>query len=367
MRSQITFAIFLTLLFLAGCKKDETPTGGGGGGLTATPSSMSVQAGQQATARISGGTRPYSIQTQPNTSIATATMSGDTLKVTGVAAGSASVLVRDSSGANTVSVSITVTSGGLDLTGTWIGAFTTSIITTPTQITLLLSQSGSNVTGTYSSQAGGVGTVSGTLSGSTLTFTLHQTTTNCSGTFSGTGTVSGNTMTFTFSGNDCLGTHTNGQGTVTRSTLPLTANPSSITVQVGQNAQAQISGGTLPYEIQNPPNASIATASIGGTSTLIVNGTFAGSTSVTVRDNSSPVRTVTVPITVTTSTFDSVFVRIKLLHIPSTLTFNQSHVPTNYVEYWWGILFNTDGNASTGLQGYDIEIALAYAKQAGNP
>lgn len=64
---------------------------------------------------------------------------------------------------------------------------------------------------------------------------------------------------------------------------------------------------------------------------------------------------------------DSVFLRIKLSHLPSTLTFNQNHVPTNYAEYWWGILFNTDGNASTGLQGYDIEIALVHPKQAGSP
>ena len=256
-------------------------------GLTANPSSITVQVGQNAQAQISGGTLPYEIQSPPNASIATAIIGGtSTLVINGIGAGTTSVVVRDNSTpVQTLTMPITVISGGLDLTGTWSGTFTTSIITTPTPVTLVLSQSSSNVTGTYSSQAGGVGTVSGTLNGNTLTFSLQQTTTGCSGTFSGTGTVSGNTMTFTFSGNDCLGTHSNGQGTVTRST----------------------------------------------------------------------------------STFDSVFVRIKLLHLPSMLTFNQSHVPTDYAEYWWGILFNTDGDTSTGLQGYDIEIALTRFKQAGNP
>jgi hypothetical protein len=75
--------------------------------------------------------------------------------------------------------------------------------------------------------------------------------------------------------------------------------------------------------------------------------------------------TITLPSAIIPS--DSVFVRITLLGLPSALTFNQSHVPTNYAEYWWGIRFNTDGNASTGLQGYDVEIALVHPKQAGNP
>lgn len=100
-------------LFSTGCKKEEGTTGPPpGGGLTANPSSITVQAGQQANATISGGTQPYSIQTAPNTSIATATITGATLTVAGVAAGSTSVIVRDNLGANTVAVSITVTTGG---------------------------------------------------------------------------------------------------------------------------------------------------------------------------------------------------------------------------------------------------------------
>lgn len=116
-----TISMLLALLVMSvitlqlGCKKDDTPSGGGGGtggGLTANPTSISVQVGQQATATISGGRPPYSIQTAPTASVATAAISGATLTVSGIGAGSASVTVRDSSGAATVSLPISVTTPG---------------------------------------------------------------------------------------------------------------------------------------------------------------------------------------------------------------------------------------------------------------
>lgn len=84
--------------------------GGGGSGLTASPSLITVTAGQGATSTISGGRVPYSIQTPPDPYIASASISGTLLTVNGVYAGSTSVTVRDSSGAATVQVPITVTS-----------------------------------------------------------------------------------------------------------------------------------------------------------------------------------------------------------------------------------------------------------------
>jgi hypothetical protein len=87
-------------------------------------------------------------------------------------------------------------------------------------LTLNLTQTSGAITGTYSSPNGAGGTVSGSVSGNTCSFTLNQTTTDCTGNFNGTGTVSANTLTFTFSGSDCLGTHTNGRGSLTKSTVP---------------------------------------------------------------------------------------------------------------------------------------------------
>jgi hypothetical protein len=87
--------------------------GGGGGNLTATPPSISVAVGAQGTSTVSGGTAPYSIQTTPNASIATATISGAVVTGRGVAQGSTSVVVRDNSTpALTVSIPINVGGGG---------------------------------------------------------------------------------------------------------------------------------------------------------------------------------------------------------------------------------------------------------------
>lgn len=84
--------------------------GTGAGGLTVNPSSLSVQAGAAVTSAISDGTTPYSILTQPDSAKATAAISGTTLTVTGVAAGSTSVVVKDNASTpRTVTVPITVT------------------------------------------------------------------------------------------------------------------------------------------------------------------------------------------------------------------------------------------------------------------
>jgi hypothetical protein len=78
--------------------------------MIATPNSVTVVKGSTATVTISGGTTPYNIQTTPTSSVATATISGSTLSITGVGAGTTSVIVKDNSAtAKTVSVDITVT------------------------------------------------------------------------------------------------------------------------------------------------------------------------------------------------------------------------------------------------------------------
>ena len=114
----------------------------------------------------------------------------------------------------------TTTTTAVGVTGTWVGTYTTSLVDL-TQITLLLTQSGANVTGTYLTETGfggeGGGTYTGIASGDVITWTVNQTTPpECTGTFSGTSIVTGNTMSLTFTGTDCDGFHNNGQGTATR-------------------------------------------------------------------------------------------------------------------------------------------------------
>ena len=114
------------------CKKDE-PTSSTGGGISSTAfpgNAANLAAGAGATTgTLTGGTPPYLINTQPDSAVATAELSGTnnaTLAITPVGAGTTSVIVEDSSpGATesltgqTVTINITVTEGGVTgLTGT---------------------------------------------------------------------------------------------------------------------------------------------------------------------------------------------------------------------------------------------------------
>lgn len=82
------------------------------------PQNVSVVVGEVTRTRISGGTAPYSIKTQPILGVATATISvsgssGPTLTVTGITPGRTSVVVQDSSTSSPdVTVAITVNAVG---------------------------------------------------------------------------------------------------------------------------------------------------------------------------------------------------------------------------------------------------------------
>lgn len=105
----------------------------------------------------------------------------------------------------------------VNLAGTWSGTFYTSLVPTTTA-TYTLTQSGSALTGAVTVASGGSFSFSGTVSGRMITFTATETTTGCTGSFSGHGTVmlSPEQMRFYFTGSDCLGAHTGGFGSGTR-------------------------------------------------------------------------------------------------------------------------------------------------------
>lgn len=109
------------------------------------------------------------------------------------------------------------TAPAVDLDGTWDGSFASELVA-PTDITMILSQTGASLSGTWSAANGATGTATGTISGTMGTFTLTETTPNCSGTFRGHAAVlTGTTylMFFSFSGSDCLG-NARGSGFVGR-------------------------------------------------------------------------------------------------------------------------------------------------------
>lgn len=76
----------------------------------------------------------------------------------------------------------------VDVTGTWI-----AVTTAGERATLIMTQDGAGVTGTFSSNFGSRGTLTGTVSGNTLQMTLNETNFDRIVT-EATATVSGNTM-----------------------------------------------------------------------------------------------------------------------------------------------------------------------------
>lgn len=106
-----------------GCKKDESPTSPGGGGLPTFSFATSGQtftvpaSGGAARAVLTGGTLPYTITSAPSASVATASLTYDTLTVTPVGPGSTSISITDSLGmlqdrVVTLNITVTGTSGG---------------------------------------------------------------------------------------------------------------------------------------------------------------------------------------------------------------------------------------------------------------
>ncbi|GEM_PF-3440689 len=80
---------------------------------------------------------------------------------------------------------------------------------------------------------------------------------------------------------------------------PLLAEPSALSVSTGTTGLVAVSGGVTPYTLLTAPDASIATASVATIGVVTVTPVDAGVTIMTVQDNSSPARTIEIPITVT--------------------------------------------------------------------
>jgi hypothetical protein len=85
-------------------------------------------------------------------------------------------------------ITVTSTPETVNATGMWVGP----VISTgqgDQTVTIIIQQTGVELTGTYSSTLGVTGTVVGTASGNTLTVQIAFTTSGCSGTFDGTSLV----------------------------------------------------------------------------------------------------------------------------------------------------------------------------------
>lgn len=156
---------------------------------------------------------PFPVNVSDSSLVVTSSGSGGTINVNGgfesgtTASGSLAVTSTGCNGSATTAWTVTrTTTPSVNLTGTWQGTFASTVVTT-TGITLVLSQSGAAVTGTFATDNGGSGTVSGTVAGRMGTFTLTQTTAGCTGSFHGhlAWHESPEFVVFGFSGSDCQG------------------------------------------------------------------------------------------------------------------------------------------------------------------
>lgn len=91
-----------------------TITGTNPSGIVLSPASVSLTPGNSTTVNISGGTGTYTVQSQPNSGVATATLSGTSLTVTAAGNGQTSVVIADNAPVpSTATLAITVSATGI--------------------------------------------------------------------------------------------------------------------------------------------------------------------------------------------------------------------------------------------------------------
>lgn len=117
----ICLALSAVLLLVAGCKKDETTAPQNNTpGFTSSfaNNSSTINPGNTSSAKLTGGTPPYTITSPPNPTVATASITNDSVRITAVGSGTTSVMISDASPAmgdnpetNTLTINISVPGG----------------------------------------------------------------------------------------------------------------------------------------------------------------------------------------------------------------------------------------------------------------
>jgi hypothetical protein len=250
------------------------------------PQNVSIAIGQTTSTNISGGSGTYSIQPQSNTSkaIATATIdvsssSGNKLMVKGIASGTTSIIVQDSSSpAQTVTITITVNAMGA------LAVNPANILTTPNASNSIIATiSGGNEPyniKTNSDQSIAIALVSGTnliVTGNAIGTTFVDIKD------SSTPTKTAHVPIWVGGPNDLI------------------LASAKIEVNTGEVSSVSILNGTAPYVVTKQQNIGVATAEILSTSPtlLTITGIASGTTSATVQDSSNPIKIANITITTT--------------------------------------------------------------------
>lgn len=250
--------------------------------FTTAPTFLSVPIGGVALApfAVGGGTIPYTA-TSSNVSVATVSVSGTALTITGVAPGSADLIVRDAAGGR-VTIVVNVAAGtALKTTAP------NAVIVAPTSAPAYLISGG---VAPYSASTSSAQVATAAVSGGT------------------TLTITGNALgTASVTVRDSAGSSVSIAVTV-NSVAPLyTAAPSSVTIAKDVSAPYAIGGGTANYTATSS-DARVATATVTGTgasSVLTITGAATGTASVLVRDAAGNTTTINVTVGTSISLFSS--------------------------------------------------------------
>lgn len=267
-------------------------------------STVTLNPGGSGIYKVGGGTTIYSVGSS-NTSVATATIIGSDLIITGVATGSATVIVRDST---TGSLTITVTVGGGTPTPLYSTAASDIIVTPGSSPTFNVG--GGRAPYFVSSSSANVATA--TIAGSTLSLTTV-----------GSGTTK---IVITDSVGATLAINvTVGAG----ASIPLfTSAPSAVTIISGSTVTYSIGGGTAPYTVTSS-NSGAATVLVTGSS-YTVTGANVGTASIVIRDSVGASTTVAATISGAAQTPVDVLPGDSTGAVGDTLSFNISGGSTPY-------------------------------------
>ena len=246
----------------------------GGGRVLFTTSASDIVVGpgnaNAQTYTVGGGAAPYSA-TSSNATVVSVSLVGDSLKVTGLTAGLANVVILDKLGARlTIAVTVPTVSN--------LALFTTA----PPAVTVAIgSAPGYSVgggTGPYTATSNNTSVATVSLVGSNLTISSVAAGSANIIVRDSTGAVITVAVTVPAAGTLAL----------------FTMAPPAVTIAIGAMPAYSVGGGTGPYT-STSNNAGVATTSLVG-SNLTITGVAVGSAIITVRDNAGTVVNISVTI-----------------------------------------------------------------------
>jgi hypothetical protein len=232
--------------------------------FTTAPEQVSITPGTSAVYSIGGGSGPYTA-TSSNTTVATASVTGNSLTVAGIGLGTASVAITDAAGAKVTIAVATNNSQAL---------FTTApaqVSITPGKNAVYTIGGGS---GTYTVTSSNPNVIIASVSGNSLTLA---------------GVAPGNANVAI---TDAAGVKITISVATINSQPLFTTAPAQVSITPGKNAIYTIGGGSGPYTATSS-NSNVITASVSGNSLTVV-GIAPGTANVTITDAAGEKVTITV-------------------------------------------------------------------------